>query len=251
MKRVAAAFFVVPMVFAVWVAPASAQIFNQPVYHNPGHGTGVTLGADIGIGANDDAKKLALGETPVAYGVHITLGLPVVTITAGLNVVDLKGPRDTEVAVGGNLALTLFKAPMTPIVIDLQAGVGYVKFDAAGALATETKIVDVPIGVGLGINVPNPSVSFEPWIAPRIHIRNVRTTDLIFLGTNNVDETKIGFGVSGGINLGLPMGLGFHAAVDWMTIDNVVGMSESPVVFGFGIHYKFNVPSLGIPGGVL
>ncbi len=245
MKRVAAAFFVVPMVFAVSVTPAAAQIFNQPVYHSPGHGTGVTLGADIGIGANDDAKLVA-GETPVAYGGHITLGLPVVTITAGLSVVDPKGPLDTEVAFGGNLALTLFKAPMTPIVIDLQAGVGYVKFDAAGG-ALENKIVDVPIGVGLGINVPNPSVSFEPWIAPRIHLRNQRIT---VLGIT-ADETKVGFGVSGGVNLGLPMGLGFHAAVDWMTIDNAVGVNLSPVVFGFVIHYKFNVPSLGIPGGVL
>ncbi len=245
MKRVVAVFFVVSMAFAVSVASASAQIFNQPVYHNPGHGTGVTLGADIGIGANDDAKLVA-GETPVAYGGHITLGLPVVTITAGISIVDPKGPLDTEVALGGNLALTLFKAPMTPVVVDLQAGVGYVKFDAVGAFP-EFKILDVPIGVGLGINVPNPSVSFEPWIAPRIHIRNVRSTGV---GTN-FDETKTGFGVSGGVNLGLPMGLGFHAAVDWMTIDNVLGMSESPVVFGFGIHYKFNVPSLGIPGGVL
>lgn len=249
MKRVTAVFFVVSVMFAMSVTPASAQIFNQPVYHNPGHGTGVTLAADIGIGANDDAKKLVPGETPVGYGGHITLGLPVVTITAGLSVVDPKGPRDTEVAVGGNLALTLFKAPMTPIVVDLQAGLGYVKFDAAGGFP-ELKVIDVPIGVGLGINVPNPSVSFEPWIAPRIHVRNVRTTGLTFLSTGS-DETKVGFGVSGGFNLGLPMGLGFHAAVDWMTIDNVMGTSESPVVFGFGINYKFNVPSLGLPGGVL
>ncbi|MFQ5702550.1 MAG: hypothetical protein ACE5HT_00855 [Gemmatimonadales bacterium] len=243
MKRIAAVVFIVSMLCAMPVSPADAQIFNQPVYYAPGHGTGVTLAADIGVGANDDSKLVA-GETPVAYGGRITLGLPVVTITAGVSSVDPKGTLENEVALGGNLALTLFKAPMAPVVVALQGGAGYVKFNGTGF---ENRVVDVPIGLALGVSVPNPSVSFEPWIAPRIHIRNQR----VMTGGVTVDETKAGFGVSGGFNLGLPMGLGFHAAVDVMTIDNAFGANVSPVVFGAGIHYKFNVPSLGIPGGVL
>jgi hypothetical protein len=57
-------------------------------------------------------------------------------------------------------------------------------------------------------------------------------------------DSEVGFGASGGLNINLPVGLGFHAALDMLTIGDP---SISPLTAGVGIHYKIAVPSLGLP----
>lgn len=230
---------------------AAAQVAYHPVYFSPNHGTGVTIAGDFGLGPNDDAKAIVgTTGTPLAYGGHITLGLPMVTITGIASAVDPKGLRDTEIGFGANLALTVFKAPLMPVVVSLQGGAGYVKFDRT-VTDSDLKLVDVPVGLGVAIDVPNPVVAVEPWAAPRIHVRRSEST-IPPPGGSPFSETKVGVGISGGLNLTLPIGVGLHVAADWMTIDDPVrGGSTKPVVLGIGLHMKLSVPSLGIPGGVL
>jgi hypothetical protein len=68
----------------------------------------------------------------------------------------------------------------------------------------------------------------------------------------DVTVTQTGFGASGGINVNLPMGLGFHAAVDLASLPEVsegslIMPDLTPMIGGIGIHYKIAVPSLGMP----
>ncbi len=224
---------------------AAAQLATMPVSFSPQGGPGVTVGADFGFGLNDDAKYVT-GQTPIAYGGHVRLGLPKFYVTVRAAQVNPRGPTgttfaDKEISFGGDLAVNILNAPLLPVALSIQGGVGYTKF---GTGLSEQKVLDVPIGVGIAINVPNPAVNVEPWAAPRIHINRVE------VGADT--QTRTGFGVSAGLNLGLPMGLGFHVAADWVRLPRKTSGSlnlpeEKRLTAGLGVHYTFTVPSLGVP----
>ena len=78
---------------------------------------------------------------------------------------------------------------------------------------------------------------------PRIYVS--RRSEL------GASATQTGLGASGGVNINLPMGLGFHAVVDFAKIPaNTSGLlipESSPITAGIGLHYKIAVPSLGLP----
>ena len=237
--------------FGLVAGPALAQLSTQPVYFSPKHGTGLTIAGDFGAGLSDDAKfAVPALETPIAYGGRATLGLPMFSITAGVAIVDPGGSADTEVSFGGNVAVNVFNPPLAPVAISLQAGVGYTKF--GDATAAELKFLNIPIGVALAISVPSPAATIEPWIAPRIQLLR---SEFSLFGVSGGTETQFGFGVSGGLNITLPMGLGFHVAADWVSLsektDNtgaIVRAESQPLHIGGGVHYKIAIPSLGVPG---
>lgn len=230
------------LALALVAGSARAQIFSQPVYFQPTHGVGLTLAGDFAVGVNADAE-LSLDERPMAYGARITLGLPRVSITAGASAVNPRGGADTELAFGGNIELSLVNIPLMPVAVSALAGAGYVKFGSAGVPGSDVTVLDVPVGIGLGIKVPSPVLSVVPWLAPRIHYQRVEFAGL--------SESGFGYGASGGISLGLPTGLGFHAAFDWVSIDlddDPLTDPLKPLRFGIGAHYKFSIPGLGVAG---
>lgn len=226
----------VALALGLVAAPANAQLYNHPVYFQPGHGLGLTIAADFAVGVNSDAE-LVPDEKPLAYAGRVTLGVPRVNITAGVGAVNPRGGLDTEISFGGSLEVSVFDVPLVPVKITVLAGAGRTRFGGSGVPGSDVTILDVPIGVAVGIKPPSPLVSVVPWAAPRIHIQRV--------SFGGVSESEVGFGASGGVNLNLPTGLGFHAALDWITIGDP---SVSPLRLGVGAHYKFSIPGLGVPG---
>lgn len=226
------------LLLAVLAAPAVAQQHGNVVYVSPKHGTGLSIMGDFARGLNDASFKTNY------FGGRAILGLPLLTVSAGVGVVNTDDALDpggeSEITFGGLASLNVISAPLMPVAVAIFAGAGYLKESATGPGSDETTI-NVPVGAAIAFSVPSPSVSVEPWIAPRLHISRVSN------GTSNTDSN---FGVSGGVNIGLPNGLGFHAAFDYVAVSSdLPGVSSSdvsPFIVGVGVHYKFSVPGLGM-----
>ncbi len=247
MKRILGSIALVGLVASLAANTASAQMFGTPVYFSPAFGTGVGVFGTFATGLNDDAKLFdQTWDSPMAYGGHVILGLSKFQIMGGAMYVDMKDPTgelDKELSFGGNLGLTLYRTPASVLVVNVQAGAGYVKF--GDATIGEAKLWNFPIGVGISANVPVVGAFVEPWIAPRVHIFSTS-------GTGLDSETDVGFGVSGGINANLLLGLGAWAALDWYSVTfRDDAESTQPLTLGAGLYFKFSVPSLGIPGGIV
>ena len=220
--------------------PAAAQMNSIPVMFTPKGGTGLLVAFDVGRGVNDKSGK----NTALAFRSALLVGP--VTIGGGIGIVNpdkggLVG-RETEKQYMGNLALRLFGGGLLPVSISLQGGVGVLDISDLN-----TKIITVPIGLGIGFSIPTPGFSFDPWIAGRYaFVRNQGTFQ-----TANQNS----FGVSAGLNFNFLMGLGFHIAGDWQTNPLKIITSGSgtltvpetkPFVFGIGLNYTFTIP--GLPG---
>ncbi len=220
--------------------PAAAQMNSIPVMFNPKGGTGLLVALDVGRGVNDESGK----NTALAFRSALMVGP--VTIGGGIGIVNpdkggLVG-REAETQYMGNFALRVFGGGLLPVSISLQGGVGVLDISDLN-----TKIVTVPIGLGIGFSVPTPGFSFDPWIAGRYaFVRN----EVAFLTAN-----QNSFGISAGLNFNFLMGLGFHVAGDWQknplkvvtSGPGTLTVAETrPFVLGFGLNYTFTIP--GLPG---
>jgi hypothetical protein len=229
MKRIVGILAVAALLAGLAAKPAAAQLHGNAVYPAM-PGTGVTIAGDFAVTMNDDAKAAVGGETAYFAGGRVTLGLPMFSVWAGAGYVPIGVDNDdSEIAFGGGAGFHVLNAPLMPVSVSLQAGVGYLSETGESTLM-------VPVGALVVINLPTPGISFKPWIMPGI--RWVRTSPDV--GDSNSD---IGFGASGGIMLGLPMGLGVHATLDWMTIGDP---SAKPLYLSVGLFYKIGVPGLGM-----
>ncbi|MEX1051485.1 MAG: hypothetical protein WEC54_08020, partial [Gemmatimonadales bacterium] len=180
------------------VAPAAAQLPNQPVYAIP-KGVGLGLNADLGFGVDPS------GSSGIA--VRATLGLPMIKLTLGLAPDMMDNGGENTLMVGGAFQLI----PM-PVSIRLQANAGR---------GLTSNNMNVAIGGVIGLNVPSPALSVEPWVFPSIR-----------LSIPDVGESSSNIGVAAGVNIGLPGGIGGHAALDVTRVGdaNVIGA-------GVGLHY--------------
>ena len=199
--------------------PAAAQMIGNPVYYSPKHGLGLSIQGDFGRGLND-----ASGKTNY-FGGRAVLGLPMITVSAGAGVVD---NSSSEVTFGGTVSVNVLSAPLLPVAVALQGGAGYMSSGGGSVLSA-------PIGIALAVKPPTPGINVEVWGAPRIQITRVSA------GGSSATETDVG--ASAGANLGLPTGLGLHAAVDWINAE-----PEGAIRVGVGVHYKFTIPGLGMMG---
>jgi hypothetical protein len=226
MKRFLGGFALVALILGLSSEAASAQMHGLPVYGAVG-GVGVTLMGDFGRGLNDDSDKSNY------FGGRIELGLPMVNLYAGAGTVKPEGDlAESSITFGGGAHVKLLKGPDAPVGVGVQAGLGYLSEDGA-------TFMRVPFGVVLAFNVPSTGVAVTPWIAPRAEWQRISVEGFD-------SESKIGFGASGGLSIVLPVGLDFHAALDWMTIEFVEGFSFKPLVVGVGASYHITVPSLGM-----
>ena len=234
MKRFTMFGAVLTMGLTFIAGPAVAQMNSIPVMFNPKGGTGLLVALDVGKGMNDESGK----STALAF--RSALGIGPVTIGGGVGIVNPK-QGDSETQYMGNFALRLFGGGLLPVSISLQGGVGVLDISDIN-----TKIVTVPVGLGIGFSIPTPGFSFDPWFAPRYTM--VRNQVDIFPET----LTQNGFGISAGVNLNFLMGLGLHIAGDWQKnpreiLTSGFEVSETkPFVLGIGLNYTFRIP--GLPG---
>ena len=235
MKRLFGGLALVAVLVGVTALPAAAQIHGNVVWGtNPG--PGVTLYGDFATGLNDDAKGFS-GETPTYFGGRAELGLPIFSVWAGYGSFNPGGDDvSSSSAFGGGLGFNLIKGPMVPVIVTLEAGVGYLQ---ETVMSVDYKTLNVPIGARVGINIPTTGVGIKPWITPRLQIVNE--------GPDGGTETTVGFGIAGGLAIQLPVGLGIQAALDWQTL-KPEGAEESwsPLMLGAGLYYRISVPSLGV-----
>lgn len=254
MKRQVVLFGTAAVLSAVLVTPAAAQLNGNPVYFSPKQPTGLTLALDFGSTLNlkyDGVKFEPGGQAvkPNNLGARATLGLPIVTVGVGVGIYNpdltVTGiSADKEVQFMGNAALKLFSPPLVPIGISFQAGAGYLK---QGSGTGAVKTLSVPIGLGVAIKPPTPGVSVEVWGAPRVQLNAVSVS-------GSGSRVQAGIGASGGVNLGMPMGLGLHVAADYVKLSekaaagtgSLVLPQTQTIVFGAGLHYTFTIPGLPI-----
>ncbi len=198
-------------------ALASAQVTGLPV-RNSGITGGLSIGAEVGFPGEDYGKG-------TAFGARAALGLG----PLGFNVVASRwnpdGPADARTGLGGFVNLKVFGGPLIPLSVTLQGGAEY--SDANGF-----KILHAPIGLGIGLRIPNPALAIKPWIAPRLDI--VRTSG------NVPSSTDKNFAISGGVDFALLGGIGFGFAYDRVW----VGDGVNPSVFSVGASYAIKIPGL-------
>jgi len=208
---------------APFTSVVSAQMLGNPVYFSPTNPIGVTVAGDFGICASECGSPRAK-----FYGARATLGLPMIDLGVGLGSIDAGGA--SEIVYEAKASATVFGGPLIPVSVAIQAGVG--RLSDSGV-----SILSIPIGVGFGFSIPNPGVSIKPWVAPRIHVTRVSGAGF--------SATETDFAVSAGVNIGMPGGLGFHAALDVLK-----GDGGSLSTFGIGIHYTFKPPNAPLVPGI-
>ena len=159
--------------------------------------------------------------TPLHFLVT-TLGLGFITVGAGASSVNLGSGAGSEWSYGANLSVNIVSAPLVPVGVSVFAGFGTIS--VAGNSQNS-----YPVGAAIAVKPPTAGVGIEIWAAPRVDIKNAAAT------------TATNFGISGGVNLDLPIGLGIHVALDYVAVSDA-----APLLLGLGAQYKFVIPGLGL-----
>lgn len=235
---------VVVVALGAGARPALAQLAATPVYFSPKQSTGLTVALDFGTTLQTKYNGVKQVPKPNDLSGRAALGLPFITLGAGVGLynTDVAG-ADKETQFMGSAAIKLFSPPLVPVGLSLQAGAGYLK---TGSGATARKAVNVPVGIGVAVKPITPGLAFEVWGAPRIEFSAV--------SVSGSSRLQAGYGASGGVNLGMPMGLGLHVAADYTKLSAKLAagtgsltLPETRVlVLGIGLHYTFTIP--GLPG---
>lgn len=234
MNRLAATAAGVVLAICVNDAPVAAQMHGYINYPAIG-GVGVKLWGDYGRGLNEDAYKSNY------FGGRAELGLPILNVWAGLGSVKASdelamGENSSQMSYGGGASLNLIKGPLAPVRVSLQAGLGHISEEGA-------KQTTIPFGLAAAFNVATSGVGIVPW-AYAFAEYNRLCPDMADA------SSKVGYGISGGIELNLIVGLGFYAAVDWSTVDfgesGTSDAKQSALYAAAGLSYKISVPSLGM-----
>jgi hypothetical protein len=213
------------LVSAVAVTALQAQAAGLAVI-NSGIPTGIGFSLDAGIPNAEAGGGWAAGAT-------VKAGFGVLGVTATASRLD-PDAGDAVWSGGATANMKVFGGPLVPISVTLQGGAGYLapEFRCLTPGACDIKEWHFPVGLGIAFTIPNPALAIKPWIAPR--------ADIVRVSQNGADdETDVGFGISGGVELNLLNGVGLHAAYDWAKHD-----SAKPGIFTAGLHYTFRVPGL-------
>jgi len=197
MKRILSLTAVAALVFTT---VASAQLLNFPVNVNPHHGTGVAVAGLFGKGLNDNSGKYT------SFGAGARIGFGMINISAGVASTNLQ--PESKIDFGGNAEFVFASQAM--LAVSIFAG-----FGTASDIGTT-----IPLGLGLSVA---PSPQFSIWAAPNYTIFSPSGT-----GSSVSD-----LGMSGGLRVSLPMGLGFGASIGWTNSD------FTPVTFGGTVGWRF------------
>jgi hypothetical protein len=223
---------IVATAFVLGATPAPAQwLFNNPVYFSPNHGKGLSWHGDYGRGLGENGGIHSIGARAV-------WGLGRITVLGGVGRAwadeDVFGGRErSDVSLAGALALGVTQGPDSPVGLNMQVGLGYlhegVRLDPISDWWDGGARVDVLFGLAVARGFAFARADGELWVAPRMQ----------YVRVVSGQGTEGGVGLSGGLNLTVPSGFGFHVAIDWWTSGRF-----SPVVFGVGAHYRTVIPGV-------
>jgi hypothetical protein len=218
--------------------PAAAQIAGLPVNFSPSAQPGLRLFGDFAYGGDPGQSY---------WGGRALLNLSYVSL--GFAAGDRGAAR---AAWGTTLELNLLRGASQPVSVSVLAGYGDNRLGENGAALDLT---DIPLGVGVALEVTQPGFDIEPWAGLRAHVRR---SDLPGLDA----ETNLGIGISAGVNartaaltkLGIPLpGLGAHLSLDYLTVPRAyVAGSDKSLILNVGLNYLLELKSLppyGIFGG--
>jgi hypothetical protein len=193
----------------VFTTVASAQLLNYPVNVNPHHGNGVGIAGLFGKGLNDNSGK------NTSFGAGARIGFGMINIAAGGMTNNFE--PESKIDFAANAEFVAIKGGASPFAASIFAGFGF-----ASDIGTT-----IPLGVGLSVAPPMASAMLSIWAAP---FYGIFTPDSDICS----DCSSKDFGVSGGVRLGLPMGLGFGVSVQWVNVE-----SFAPITLGASVGWKF------------
>jgi hypothetical protein len=169
-------------VLAGGASGASGQRPGFPVLYAPAHTPVVGGAVEFGVGggtAGTGTLVSAGGRLNLSLGVRWQVMAGAAWVGAGE-----EGVED-GVAFQGTIAMRL-REPRPTIGVNVQAGASVLDMDAVS-------ILDVPLGVGIGLYGPTPLGPAEFFVAPRLQVRR-------FDVAGGDDETVAGGGVSAGLS---------------------------------------------------
>lgn len=226
MKRFVGSLALMGLLLGFSADSAAAQIQGSIKYPAVG-GAGVKVFVDYGRGMNDDALKSNY------FGARAELGLSKLSLWAGAGSMkadeELIGePIDAQLGYGGGAAFELVSVP-GGLALSAQAGAGHMSLEGVNTLS-------VPFGLAAAIGLP----LVKPWAYVYGDWTKVSLDG--FDGSNS----EVGFGISGGVELNLMMGLGFYLAGDWSTINfgDTPDTKTSPTSLAGGLSFKFSAPGM-------
>ena len=198
---------------------AAAQIVGLPVHFSPSAENGLRLFGDFALG--DSPFEIYGGGRALLNLSYVSLGL-------------MAGKRsDADAAWGANVALNLVRGSLRRYSLSIEGGYGDNEFSQ-----------DIPIGIGVALEVDQPAFALEPWAGLRAHIRR---SDVPALGR----ETNVGIGISAGLNastgvltkLGIPLpGFGLHLSADYLNIAQPFSEDrDGTLLFNLGLNYLFKM----------
>jgi hypothetical protein len=199
-------------------APAAAQWAGMPVWNSPKGGTGITINGDLGV-PNQDAGK------GTAFGARGTLGLANLSVTAGVSTWKPDTFNESSASFGANAAFRVIGGSLLPVSLNLQLGAGTTGEITSGT-STLPKTTNIIAGVGLGVNVPTPGLSIDPYLS---------ITNRWHKPTGGSTDSNIGWTL--GANLGFGM-LGLHVAYD----SESFGGGVTSGILGIGAHVALKAP---------
>ena len=197
-------------------APATAQVLGLPVVNN-GVASGLSIAADVGFASFDGFTNLeASSATTIGASASIGLGLVGLTGTLAHSLPDL---GDNVWSPGISGTLRLLGGPLIPLRVVLLAGVAHWKADSVD-------FTHVPVSLGFAATIPLPGFAIKPWIAPRLDV-------LSSSPQQNGSSSESRFGLSGGIEVELLLGLSVRASYD-----QVYAKQGNPSVFSLGAGFS-------------
>jgi hypothetical protein len=183
----------------------------MPVWNSPSGGSGLTISGDYG-------KPNSGSGGGSAFGGRATLGLGTLSVTAGLDSYKPSGGT-SGTSFGGDVAFRVIGGPLAPVKINIQGGAAHTSANSGATVVTGA--------VGIGVPLPMPGISIEPYVSPGVRYTKVN-------GLLGGSSTNFGFAI--GANIGFGM-LGVHVAYDH---SKLMGITQS--IFGIGVHLALKVP---------
>jgi hypothetical protein len=137
----------------------------------------------------------------------------VINIEAGA--MTTKTQPESKIDFAANAEFVAIKGGASPFAASIFAG-----FGTASDIGTR-----IPLGIGLSVAPPMTGAMFSIWAAPYYQIFSPSG------GGGSVND----LGVSGGVRLGLPMGLGLGLSLNWLNVENF-----APITVGGAVAWKFS-----------
>ena len=192
----------------VFTTVASAQLLNYPVDVNPHHGNGVGIAGLFGKGLNDNSGKFT------SFGAGARIGFGMINIAAGGATTNFSGGSKVDLGerrVRGDQGWCL--AICGEHLCRFRHGLGH-RDDHSARYRPQRRTTMASAMSRFG---PRRSTDLQP---DPVAGSFARTT----------------FGVSGGVRLGLPMGLGFGLSMQWVNVENF-----APITLGASVGWKFGM----------